>query len=106
MIRRPPRSTLFPYTTLFRSLVRAVARLGLACARLRGVLEHRLDHAAMSLINKMLRDLDKRHASQFGTAAPGGVLWQHMHAVPARTLASGVFWRAIALFKHFAGGRG
>src|SRR5688572_31860382 len=28
MIRRPPRSTLFPYTTLFRShLARAVARL-------------------------------------------------------------------------------
>src|SRR3712207_8614919 len=27
MIRRPPRSTLFPYTTLFRS-VRAVARQG------------------------------------------------------------------------------
>src|SRR3712207_8859563 len=25
MIRRPPRSTLFPYTTLFRSGVRAVA---------------------------------------------------------------------------------
>src|SRR2546426_8337736 len=27
MIRRPPRSTLFPYTTLFRSLERAVGRL-------------------------------------------------------------------------------
>src|SRR2546427_3699137 len=26
MIRRPPRSTLFPYTTLFRSLVVAAAR--------------------------------------------------------------------------------
>src|SRR3712207_8949565 len=26
MIRRPPRSTLFPYTTLFRSLARARAR--------------------------------------------------------------------------------
>src|SRR2546427_9184969 len=26
MIRRPPRSTLFPYTTLFRSLVSRVAR--------------------------------------------------------------------------------
>src|SRR3712207_9463451 len=25
MIRRPPRSTLFPYTTLFRSLVTALA---------------------------------------------------------------------------------
>src|SRR5256885_5371698 len=28
MIRRPPRSTLFPYTTLFRSLVWAVASGG------------------------------------------------------------------------------
>src|SRR5687768_17977008 len=27
MIRRPPRSTLFPYTTLFRSLVRKVEQL-------------------------------------------------------------------------------
>src|SRR3712207_9326935 len=28
MIRRPPRSTLFPYTTLFRSEAEAVVRLG------------------------------------------------------------------------------
>src|SRR5437867_8517574 len=28
MVRRPPRSTLFPYTTLFRSLRRAVRNLG------------------------------------------------------------------------------
>src|SRR2546422_7776915 len=28
MIRRPPRSTLFPYTTLFRSCVHAIQRLG------------------------------------------------------------------------------
>src|SRR3712207_7434233 len=28
MIRRPPRSTLFPYTTLFRSARRAAAALG------------------------------------------------------------------------------
>src|SRR5256885_3715919 len=27
MIRRPPRSTLFPYTTLFRSLVAFLARI-------------------------------------------------------------------------------
>src|SRR5258708_9641524 len=31
MIRRPPRSTLFPYTTLFRSMV-AAARRGLPVA--------------------------------------------------------------------------
>src|SRR5688572_32055940 len=29
MLRRPPRSTLFPYTTLFRSLLRVVA---ISCA--------------------------------------------------------------------------
>src|SRR2546430_5155414 len=28
MIRRPPRSTLFPYTTLFRSLAEALVRTG------------------------------------------------------------------------------
>src|SRR3712207_8998294 len=28
MIRRPPRSTLFPYTTLFRSVIARVAELG------------------------------------------------------------------------------
>src|SRR2546430_12081807 len=28
MIRRPPRSTLFPYTTLFRSPIAVVVRLG------------------------------------------------------------------------------
>src|SRR3712207_8751167 len=34
MIRRPPRSTLFPYTTLFRSLrAAACARSATACAR-------------------------------------------------------------------------
>src|SRR5690348_17658768 len=30
MIRRPPRSTLFPYTTLFRSVVRAAGRAWIA----------------------------------------------------------------------------
>src|SRR5258705_3134848 len=37
MIRRPPRSTLFPYTTLFRSRVRDVRLAALAIlARVRG----------------------------------------------------------------------
>src|SRR5256885_17242270 len=33
MIRRPPRSTLFPYTTLFRSLCRVAGRRGHARRR-------------------------------------------------------------------------
>src|SRR2546421_7702920 len=45
MIRRPPRSTLFPYTTLFRSLL----------AGIHGVGEAVVDHAA---------DLDHREADQ------------------------------------------
>src|SRR3712207_7341291 len=39
MIRRPPRSTLFPYTTLFRS------------ARLRGLLGRRRAHARTSTVS-------------------------------------------------------
>src|SRR2546430_8978295 len=36
MIRRPPRSTLFPYTTLFRSLPHLVPRKFLAMSGTRG----------------------------------------------------------------------
>src|SRR2546430_16876030 len=36
MIRRPPRSTLFPYTTLFRSLCGVATPLPLAAAAARG----------------------------------------------------------------------
>src|SRR3712207_8728980 len=36
MIRRPPRSTLFPYTTLFRSLVRIVALVEAGDGRRKG----------------------------------------------------------------------
>src|SRR2546426_5349139 len=46
MIRRPPRSTLFPYTTLFRSPVGADHRKQEELARLAGGSrgEHRVDH--------------------------------------------------------------
>src|SRR2546425_6233600 len=40
MIRRPPRSTLFPYTTLFRSLGEALA-LGTRALARRGLEHHR-----------------------------------------------------------------
>src|SRR3712207_8934939 len=60
MIRRPPRSTLFPYTTLFRS----------------HALRHRLDHPAA---------YDGRGAEARGAAEGGGVGLredQPVHAVP------------------------
>src|SRR5256885_7019544 len=48
MIRRPPRSTLFPYTTLFRSLLGG--SLPVACAHSR-----RLECAARALDRKSTR---------------------------------------------------
>src|SRR2546430_15009613 len=44
MIRRPPRSTLFPYTTLFRSRALAARRL-YAASRLGGGVRHDRGHA-------------------------------------------------------------
>src|SRR2546422_8117862 len=52
MIRRPPRSTLFPYTTLFRSL---------CGAELRVFAHNDLDHLA-----KVLRWADRRNSGLSG----------------------------------------
>ena len=56
----------------------------------------------MSLINKMLRDLDKRHAPQGGTTLPAGGLSRHMRPVPERMIASDFFWRTMAMMMLFA----
>src|SRR3712207_8604025 len=59
MIRRPPRSTLFPYTTLFRSLVEARARLG-------HQLEHwpvELDHDVVEFEDRKSTRLNSSHAN-------------------------------------------
>src|SRR5688572_31152304 len=40
MIRRPPRSTLFPYTTLFRSLARLDESAGVELVPIDGVVEN------------------------------------------------------------------
>src|SRR5258708_23321037 len=55
MIRRPPRSTLFPYTTLFRSVGQALGRgigargaghgCGTACSRTAGGADRAAHHA-------------------------------------------------------------
>ena len=58
----------------------------------------------MSLINKMLRDLDRRHAAQGESTVPAGGLSRHMRPVPERTLASDFFWRTMAMTMLFAVG--
>ena len=56
----------------------------------------------MSLINRMLRDLDKRHAPLGDRAAAGGGLGEHVYSVPERRLASDFFWRTMAMLMLFA----
>src|SRR2546430_6020897 len=53
MIRRPPRSTLFPYTTLFRSAPRARRGVGRAAPRERGDVLRLRRH----LLGEVSRDL-------------------------------------------------
>src|SRR2546430_5429495 len=71
MIRRPPRSTLFPYTTLFRSVVRrhrqpglrvgAEAGLGVGCIPL-----HRRAFTVATLLLRPAGDADRseEHTSE------------------------------------------
>src|SRR5256885_13255889 len=91
MIRRPPRSTLFPYTTLFRSLAKRVERgkrrsrsgghlkCGAWLARLRGQRSEEHTSELQSPCNLVCRLLlEKKNASvarislpSFSTPLPG-----------------------------------
>jgi len=72
MIRRPPRSTLFPYTTLFRSQFRRlwITRINAAC-RPHGISYSRfvsgLRAAGVELDRKVLADLAVRDPAAFAS---------------------------------------
>src|SRR3989449_9168829 len=55
MIRRPPRSTLFPYTTLFRSIAAAARRAGM-----KGLWDSGLAHVLRgeSTVDELMRVVD------------------------------------------------
>src|SRR5256885_7000074 len=60
MIRRPPRSTLFPYTTLFRSLLGGIAR-ALDHAHGAGVQHGGLGAATVKLADRKSTRLNSSH---------------------------------------------
>src|SRR5688572_33047885 len=68
MIRRPPRSTLFPYTTLFRSEIEVV------------VVEGDMDARAFARLAELVRDHDVEVLDE-GGFLPGGIV---EHAVEHR----------------------
>src|SRR3989449_9799164 len=53
MIRRPPRSTLFPYTTLFRSLLARFAHSLRVDRRYADLLENEVAHQTRSLMDSL-----------------------------------------------------
>src|SRR2546427_13274904 len=74
MIRRPPRSTLFPYTTLFRS------RLGLVVQPVGHLPHPELGHLGVDLA----RDLDETGLVVERAHLPGEVVRVDGDAVPAQ----------------------
>src|SRR5690349_22072457 len=65
MIRRPPRSTLFPYTTLFRSLVRILGLLPRPLARAVGIL---LGHTVRVLHPRLSRVAIDRKSTRLNSS--------------------------------------
>src|SRR5438034_8004365 len=64
MLRRPPRSTLFPYTTLFRSLERVA---GLSAGQARQILLKELEDALRHDSARLIRQVEeeaKRESSR------------------------------------------
>src|SRR2546430_12473681 len=70
MIRRPPRSTLFPYTTLFRSVLEQVGGKGMPQRMTAGGLsESRLTHGRLhgslhSLLMQVMTHRSEEHTSE------------------------------------------
>src|SRR5438309_11374093 len=52
MIRPPPRSTLFPYTTLFRSVVDGIFPAAVRLVRTGAALDHRIDRLEMAGVGR------------------------------------------------------
>src|SRR2546422_4570441 len=81
MIRRPPRSTLFPYTTLFRSQRRKLVQPGIAAQQLLGLRratellrseEHTSElQSRLHLVCRLL--LEKKKKSDSGSACESTV---------------------------------
>src|SRR3989442_3059663 len=96
MIRRPPRSTLFPYTTLFRSPASTASRCSVCCSCLRSAgssarsEEHTSElQSRPHLVCRLL--LEKKKTYHYGIRHKGELLstWRYsrMHAHSRRRTA-------------------
>src|SRR5258705_7578964 len=120
MIRRPPRSTLFPYTTLFRSRRALDASLELRFVLFQGDLPLRfgVESHARGPRRGLIREAgqitwDGTLSADFGSAGaylrvqdlfdrrPGSAIWDPAHPegapMPRRLIQAGVGWNLLDL---------
>src|SRR2546430_2926184 len=93
MIRRPPRSTLFPYTTLFRSIhaQRSAGSLGSVAAL---PLAQRLNNAIYSYLVYVLKGIWPSRLAVFYPHPEGSLaLWKVLAAALVLLLISVLVWR-------------
>src|ERR1017187_3313801 len=103
MIRRPPRSTLFPYTTLFRSLATLVAmsRDFIGIATLDGRVAY-LNHAAMTLVGvPSMEEACQKSILEFFADSDRQQARDAWHAA----LLHGGFWSGESRLRHFQTGK-
>src|SRR5260370_27134913 len=81
MIRRPPRSTLFPYTTLFRSYVRADLLSSSDADRVHELLKNYLDQRVLFYETRDEQQLSRINAQ---TAQLQSELWSVVRAAAAK----------------------
>src|SRR2546425_9286128 len=92
MIRRPPRSTLFPYTTLFRS-VRADRREGRPCGDVPG-----LDEVVQQNAGESREGIRRHAASSRGEADRGPAKGRlHLHQAVSAALVGAYGIGALAI---------
>src|SRR3989442_15953268 len=106
MIRRPPRSTLFPYTTLFRSARKfrdfgIPFEEGIALTGLKGMLETGNAGPTVAVMGELdsLKVLEHPHADPITAAAHA---CGH-HCQVAMMLAVGIGLKAAGVLPHLAG---
>src|SRR5688572_32516884 len=96
MIRRPPRSTLFPYTTLFRSRKKASAEDSSSASRARpfpaAELTRSEEHTSelqsqSNLVCRLLLEKKKRPTSQHEYSSS----FKHRRHIPSRTHSPSTF---------------
>src|SRR2546422_3450328 len=95
MIRRPPRSTLFPYTTLFRSLERQLGEL--------------LDKIVQKLIDEgylNVTEAPKVPAGQQPLFGPGGMAKEAAQQVQFNLTEKGIDFLGYRTLKHLLGSIG